>query len=1147
MAKLILPPLKDDSTVPQIAKNGEWSKTNNLIYGLLAESINVSDLDQQSEEFISIPDMWARPSVVADALYNSNLANHLTIKSEWRGLLALFGLMPYHGQTIETKIVNLDNLKVNPFQAAGRDIKSNFANVLSTIMPESKIASDQSWHEIALIKMNSKPIGLLTPNTIVCPSRYYANNIDKSISWFQAGKLIDPCKARDITSDHMNTMIHYLEKIKEGLTKTTVTDDEEAAGIMGAIDSYIADCKQKLNDLDQEQVDIQGFTLANVNLSLPQQSVYPLIAQIFKYDTAGSHSFDSCIPIRQELSDNFKGCILVDEDMPNILGIQASKIRIWDSLTLEGALTNKARLKEATKEINENGYLFINTKDLFTPKFSTLMESNVITEHPDLLDDQYLYPFNPIALTLFDPDLLSQNINIVKSGESYVVSLKIKIQNHNGTKKDYVIQKEYGKNDVIRKDEPTTNAIWPNFSHPNWNTYFLYNASASTSLFIRNTFDINTAKEKIDSFDDPRDQFNYCDKLKGEVVEFSERLGILESSVIQEIYLMKKPPEAIFYDALSEDARNYQPPSQRTPLGLALVPKVQKKILSNNEFRVGIDFGTTNSCVYYRENNDEPRPISFSDRIYSPFEVTKDTKDIIDYTLTEFIPKTNVDVPFLSLSRDRLSQNDPRQGDNLPIWSKFIYYANNILLGLDSILNPGDRPIKGDLKWSDSPQDILNVEVYMAQIALQALAESYGRSIDPKNIKWSYSYPEAFKPAKLRKYKSLFRKSLNKAINPLEDLEETITPSFRSESLASALYFSKKVPFTSTVITIDIGGHTSDISIFQDQKLLWRSSLELAGRHILIDFLINNIDLIKSLAMTNKEIEKAYTRIEKVFDLNHPNSERNAIEMLVNSDEFAKTFSDKYLVVSGTEAGKKLSIVAEIALSGMLFYISRVLHNLKSKGLYKNEHTNTVTVCLGGKASLLYKSIFEDQEDQTGIEELFSQAAGDLVPRDSINFQYTENPKHEVSHGLLIDPRGVADLDVDHANFDTPLGENVLVGSSEVESTLSVNELNPSEKWKVNDLKNVKEFCNLLRAKNNILVDIDPTEFKNVTDSVTGNLIDAQAEFKDYQTLDIDPNSQELRGESTTTEPPFVVGLREIILRINDNKNKKINVKNLQH
>ncbi len=66
-------------------------------------------------------------------------------------------------------------------------------------------------------------------------------------------------------------------------------------------------------------------------------------------------------------------------------------------------------------------------------------ESNIGTFTNFAQTDQYLYPFNPIALTLFDPDLLSQNINIVKSGESYVVSLKIKIQNHNGTKKDDII------------------------------------------------------------------------------------------------------------------------------------------------------------------------------------------------------------------------------------------------------------------------------------------------------------------------------------------------------------------------------------------------------------------------------------------------------------------------------------------------------------------------------------------------------------------------------------------------------------------------------------------------------------------------------------------------------------------------------------
>ena len=107
----------------------------------------------------------------------------------------------------------------------------------------------------------------------------------------------------------------------------------------------------------------------------------------------------------------------------------------------------------------------------------------------------------------------------------------------------------------------------------------------------------------------------------------------------------------------------------------------------------------------------------------------------------------------------------------------------------------------------------------MSQIAIQALAESYGRGVDPNNIQWSYSYPEAFKPSKLRNYKKLFKRSLNKAVNPLEKINENIEPTFRSESLSSALYFSQHVPFMSTVITIDIGGYTSDISIFQDQKL----------------------------------------------------------------------------------------------------------------------------------------------------------------------------------------------------------------------------------------------------------------------------------------------------------------------------------------
>ena len=195
MAKLIFPPLSENAPVPPIPNSGEWIANNGLILGNLAEGINVAALDRKAEELISIPDIWARTAVVTNALYDDTHSSHKTIQGEWRGLLALFALQPYHRQTIETKIVNLENLKDNPYQVQ-QDLtnnETNFAKALYTIMPEVKIGVDQSWHEIGIIKLDTKPIGLLTPSTLVCPSRSYSEYIE-NISWFESGMLTDPCE-----------------------------------------------------------------------------------------------------------------------------------------------------------------------------------------------------------------------------------------------------------------------------------------------------------------------------------------------------------------------------------------------------------------------------------------------------------------------------------------------------------------------------------------------------------------------------------------------------------------------------------------------------------------------------------------------------------------------------------------------------------------------------------------------------------------------------------------------------------------------------------------------------------------------------------------------------------------------------------------
>ena len=67
-------------------------------------------------------------------------------------------------------------------------------------------------------------------------------------------------------------------------------------------------------------------------------------------------------------------------------------------------------------------------------------------------------------------------------------------------------------------------------------------------------------------------------------------------------------------------------------------------------------------------------------------------------------------------------------------------------------------------------------------------------------------------------------------------------------TISSALYFAKgqAIPFTENVVTIDIGGGTSDLSIWQTNKLLWRNSFRLAGKDVLINYLTNNLTLIKA-------------------------------------------------------------------------------------------------------------------------------------------------------------------------------------------------------------------------------------------------------------------------------------------------------------
>ena len=225
MFKNLLPPMDDEKN--QIASPitaGEWVKDDYTLLARIRDGLKNITIEEEVEDILSVPDVWARVAIVKNALCDKNHPLHLQIKGEWRGLLALFALMPYHKKNIETIPVNLHEMQEDPLKGSQKEEgkRGNFAQVIASVTPGGTIAQGQNWNEIAIIKLDNKPIGLLVPNTIVSPAKFYSDSISRGIDWFQGGKLIDPCEASNIQPEQFKVLIKFIDEISKNTTASSL-------------------------------------------------------------------------------------------------------------------------------------------------------------------------------------------------------------------------------------------------------------------------------------------------------------------------------------------------------------------------------------------------------------------------------------------------------------------------------------------------------------------------------------------------------------------------------------------------------------------------------------------------------------------------------------------------------------------------------------------------------------------------------------------------------------------------------------------------------------------------------------------------------------------------------------------------------------
>lgn len=273
-------------------------------------------------------------------------------------------------------------------------------------------------------------------------------------------------------------------------------------------------------------------------------------------------------------------------------------------------------------------------------------------------------------------------------------------------------------------------------------------------------------------------------------------------------------------------------------LKLKTADKNNETISDDCNFDVVIDFGTSNTVVFFRNGSI---PENFS------FEECGSVSFFRDH-INEFI-SDNPNIPeggFSSL----LFQNDEQfQLNAFSDVTKIVPAEFNIAFNSDylTVINLGGKSkIKQDFKWSAGvPEGKVEISAFIYSLLLLICLKLQTKT---KKINLCLTYPSAFSATDIEFY----RNDLNKIVNtvagitniridiPIGNGEDWLV----RESVAGAAYLMEKND--KCIVGIDIGGGTADFCFLENRNLKKEFSIKLAGK-VIIEVFCKSEELLKQI------------------------------------------------------------------------------------------------------------------------------------------------------------------------------------------------------------------------------------------------------------------------------------------------------------
>jgi len=1096
--------------LPDLAEPGQWQRDDVFALRQLSRALKVGKTNSDFIATTSIPDLWAQPLSFLAVWRDRHHPWFKKVRAEWRGMLAVLGLAEVLGLDLKVIDLNLAELRQHPWAAghqAAPGMNRNLMQILAEFCPNLQLSNRQSWTRLGLIATREyKPLALVVPTIFVAPAREYYRFLPKLVSWRDpdSGRLIDPV-ASGLTAAKAIALAAYLDHVSRRFnalpTELGGELDNELYGLLReALAEYVSDVSQHAavagtHVQDSFTVGALAARAGNIPFAFVTQAVVPPTT-----DSRPGFPSDALLPARSEIA-GIKGAVVVHPEIATMLQKASDDFRILDPYSLTDFLQSKAIESTVIQRAQSAGYEVLKSDDLFTDLF-TEVEYADAPAHPRSAAE-CLLPLRAEVLRFVKPDELRAGLRITREYGNVTVELDLPLRDRSGNEIRYTASKTYSGEQIRRVQLPGALVTWPDFVSDQWKRHFIFYYAERTS---------------------PRPRLAISPRLFAQASQGSGASPVKYQAMGgAEVGIFSLDHRA---EALSCEVQDAGGSMQEA--GLLLLGSVSAVSAQDEPREIAVDFGTTNTSIHSLRRTGalaSPQPMSFLPRLTHPIGRSEFTNALLqDRFLRTREEKDGKPVPtripFLSMLEEpkemsqagQLLDPDAQSGQQVqvaPLVRQRVHYVRNVSSTLTDLAEANSN-IRFALKWSEGPKQRKWLEAYLGQVCMQSLAELVARGADPRRVTWLFSEPGSFSASHAQAFTEICRRATAWACG-VEEAASMPAPQMRLESEAAALYFvrhpDQQVGFGRTVFTLDIGGQTTDICLWHDQRLLWQTSVRFAGQHILIDYLKYHPEA-RSQVMTGPARDNILQQLRALDGSVDDPTMTQALEVAVNSDLF-----DAELEISQLPGLQK---VAQLGLAGLLFYLGMVVQHLLRETKYLTPPLQDVRFCLGGRGSLIFKSVVAHR---TLYRSYFSQVS--QLQLANLSFHMSRDPKHEVSFGMLVPREGAGEFVVDDTYDRCILGETIAVGA-EAKDGLDVLATQDLDKpWSVLSLPRFEEFLNVYAKTFQHPVALNDEERHDLINRVESEVRDLRSGLR--------KDREQLVDRVGSAEPVFISPLRTFV------------------